>query len=120
MGTKYKVIGQTGSTALSVEKLMYKLAHKRTLQYWVRKLKIGGFKAEIIGPFHSRLYGACSYGTSRAVAKERLQDYLANEYGYLGRLSVSKTDDAERVRYPTETTSDRPITKAEFTGSAGQ
>ena len=50
MGTGYKVIGQTGSVVLSDEKLQYKASKKRTVKYWVRKLKGAGWLAEVIGP----------------------------------------------------------------------
>lgn len=124
MGTGYKVIGQTGSCVLSDEKIQYKLSKKRTVRYWVRKLK-SGFLAEVIGPFHSKLYGTCAYGTKRKTAKDALIGRLANDHNYIGTMLLSDTDESDTVgdfdrRLLDENAMARPITNNELVGSAGK
>ena len=50
--TMHRVIGQTGTTVLSDDKIQYKLAQKRTVRYWYKKCK-NGYWAVVIGQFHS-------------------------------------------------------------------
>ena len=120
MGTKQKVMGQTGRSVLSDEKIQYKLAQKRTVRYWYVKCQ-HGYRAEVVGPFHSALYGACGFGTKKTRAKAALERNLANNYGYIGRLIFSDVDEADKVgqHWPSEMTSDLPISAHEACGSAG-
>jgi hypothetical protein len=88
------VIGQTGKVVISDGIVWYKASKKRTVRYRYVKVK-HGFRAEVIGPFHSALYGACSYGTSRKSAKAALERRLANDYRYFGCFLLSDTDSAD-------------------------
>lgn len=127
------VIGQTGKAVLSEGIVWYKVGKKRTVRY--RYVKTAhGFRAEVIGPFHSVLYGACAYGTKRKSAKAALQRRLANSYGYFGCLMLSDIDSADatglspaelyhksnnetrKILFGTEA---RPISLQEAIGQAG-
>ncbi len=124
MGTTYKVIGQTGSTVLSDDKIQYKLSKKRTVRYRYEKCP-NGYLAVVIGPFHSALYGTCSFGTKRTSAKKALVRRLANEYNYIGTLLFSDVDESDSVGNPdlrllADNTAARPITRNELVGSAGR
>ncbi len=93
-----RVIGQTGrkGAVLSDGIVQYKKSKSRTARYWY--MKIGrGWLCQINGPFHSALYGACSFGTTRRSAKKALVYRLANDYGYLGCLLFSDVDTADKV-----------------------
>lgn len=117
----FKVIGQTGSTVLSDEKIQYRTDKKRAVRYWIVKVP-SGYRAEVVGPFHSKLYGTCSFATSRKRAKQALADNLARNFGHVGTMFLSAIDEADKVGTyrPSATTSDRPISKSELVGSAGQ
>lgn len=124
MGTSYKVIGQTGTMVLSDEKIQYKLSKKRTVRYRYEKCP-NGYLAVVIGPFHSALYGALSFGTKRTSAKKALIRRLANEYNYIGTLLFSDVDGSDTVcridlRLLADNTMARPITNNELVGSAGR
>ena len=94
---KSRVIGQTGSKIkISDDLVQYKQSKKRTLRYQYAKVKFG-WTAWVCGPFHSRTYGVCGFGTVKRTAKASLQDRLANNYGYLGNLIFSDVDDADNV-----------------------
>lgn len=54
--------------------------------------------AWVCGPFHSRTYGACGFGTAKRTAKAALQHNLADNYGYHGHLIFSDVDSADDVR----------------------
>lgn len=119
-----KVIGQTGSVVLSTEMIQHKKSKKRTVRYHYVRMSVG-WRAEVIGPFHSTLYGACGFGASRKRAKEALTRNLANNYSYLGRLLFSDVDSADTVgivrrQVFNNGTLARPITKHEAVGSAGR
>ncbi|RLC89140.1 MAG: hypothetical protein DRJ03_00880 [Chloroflexi bacterium] len=119
-----KVIGQTGTSVLSDEKIQYKLARKRTVRYWYMKCQ-HGYRAEVVGPFHSELYGACGFGTKKTSAKAALERNLANNQGYIGRLLFTTVDEADNVgrvdpRLLDENATSRPISNGELIGSAGQ
>ena len=119
-----KVIGQTGKVVLSDEAINYKLSQKRTVRY--RYVKCANlWRAEVIGPFHSALYGACSYGTTRTRAKASLKASLADNHNYIGFMIFSDFDEADNVGNVVERLLDanamaRPITNNELIGSAGQ
>ena len=92
------VIGQTGSVVLSDDKVKFRLNRSRTLlRYQYTKMKCC-WLIWICGPFHSRMYGTCGYGTKKRVAKAALELRLANDYGYIGRLQFSDFDEADRYR----------------------
>jgi hypothetical protein len=95
---KSAVIGQTGKTVLSDDAIWFPRSRRRTLRYRYVKSKVGDsfrYRAEVIGPFHSRLYGVCSYGTTKTRAKAELQLRLANDYRYLGHLMFSDVDESD-------------------------
>lgn len=90
------VIGQTGRTALSVDAVNRKLSAKRTVRYcYSRNGRY--WMAWVIGPFHSRTYGACGFGTTKRGAKVGLETNLANNYGYIGNLMFSDVDESDTV-----------------------
>jgi len=89
MTTKQKVIGQTGRVALSDEAIQYKLSRKRTVRYWYVKCA-HGYRAEVVGPFHSRTYGACGFGTTKKRAKQHWNAIWATIMG-ISASSCSRT-----------------------------
>ena len=118
------VIGQTGSIVLSDDGLMRVRGMKRTVRYRYEKMR-DGWLCVVIGPFHSVMYGACSYGTKRTSAKKALVRRLGNQFCYIGRLLFSDVDAADRIgivddRTIADGTTSRPITKNVLVGSAGQ
>lgn len=134
------VMGQTGRTVLSDTVLQFKSARKKTVRYryvLVSSVKVATdkgrertvclWKAEVIGPFHSSLYGACSYGSTKKRTKASLKRRLMNDYRYFGVMLLSAIDDADNVgnvdlRLWDQISSGRPITKTpgELVGCAGQ
>jgi hypothetical protein len=96
MSKKQQVVGQTGSTVLSNDAVYRKLSRARTARYRIKR-QPGGYVAEIIGPFHSTLYGAHGPTTSKHRAKAALQTRLANNHGYHGCLILSDIDSADVV-----------------------
>lgn len=122
--TMQKVIGQTGTTVLSDEGIQYKLSQKRTVRYrYIRCLY--GYRAVVVGPFHSALYGACSFGTKKTSAKKALKHRLETSYNYVGLLMFSDVDEWDTVAKPDlrlldDNASARPITTNELVGSAGR
>lgn len=118
------VIGQTGKTVLSDNMIQFKPSYKKTVRYWYQKMTVG-WLAIVIGPFHSRLYGVCCYGTSKECAKAALWRHLAKEYGYFGTMLYSDVDTADTVgdvdfRLLDEGQQAHPITRGELIGAAGQ
>ena len=133
------VIGQTGRVVLSDDVIQFKASHKKTVRYrykLISSVKVATDKkqdrtvcfwmAEVIGPFHSALYGACSYGSTRKRSKAALQRRLMCDYRYNGCMLLSATDDADNVgnvdmRLWDQVSSGRPIVKgfAELVGNAG-
>ncbi len=108
-----RVIGQTGTTVLSDDSIFRNRSHRRTLRYQYLKVQ-HGWIAWICGPFHSRTYGVCSFGTKRRSAKAALQTRLANDYRYLGHLMFSDVDGSDTVgktdaQLLDETTVNHPI-----------
>jgi hypothetical protein len=93
------VIGQTGRSRilLSDDAVNRKVTQKRTVRYQYQKVQ-SGWIAWVCGPFHSRTYGVCGFGTMKRTAKATLQRNLADNYGYLGRLIFSDIDSANDVR----------------------
>lgn len=124
MGTKRVVIGQTGTTVLSDEKIQFKLDKKRTVRYRYVRNGSCGYRAEVVGPFHSRLYGACSFGMKRTSAKNALARRLANSYGYIGTMLFSDRDESDTVGltrvYSDDDRKGGPISNAQLVGSAGR
>ncbi len=118
------VMGQTGRTVLSADMINYKLSQKRTVRYWLIRCA-QGYRAEVVGPFHSVLYAVCSFGTTRQSAKAALERRLANEYGYIGTMLYSDVDTSDTVGYVNPRLLDdnataRPITRNELVGCAGR
>lgn len=124
MGTKQTVIGQTGSIVLSDETIHYKLSKKRTVRYRYEKC-LHGYRAVVVGPFHSALYGACSFGTKKTSSKNALELRLANSYNYIGKMMFSDHDESDTVgivnpRLLDDNAMARPISNNELVGSAGR
>lgn len=120
----HNVIGQTGRAVLSDDSIKFKASYKKTVRFWYVKMRIG-WLAVVIGPFHSRLYGASSYGTSKDLAEAALQRRLGNEYGYIGLMLFSDVDTSDTVgEVNSRLLDDRqlahPISIGELVGSAGQ
>lgn len=91
-----RVIGQTGSMLLSDDTRLLVKGKRRIVRYHYDKVK-SGWLAWVCGPFHSRTYGACGFGTSKVRAKETLQNNLAHNYGYIGNLLFSDVDEGDNV-----------------------
>jgi len=91
-----KVMGQTGSVVLSDETAAMAKSARQTARYRYVKMATM-WRAEIIGPFHSRLYGACGIATSRERARARLIRTLANNHGYHGGIMLSDVDESDVV-----------------------
>lgn len=118
------VIGQTGKTVLSDDMIKFKASYKKTVRYRYVKMT-HGWLTQVIGPFHSRLYGACSFGTKKRRAKAALQGRLSSEYGYHGVMLFSDVDTSDTVgvvdfRLLDEGQTAHPITLGELIGSSGQ
>lgn len=95
---------------------------RRAVRYMIVRMGKHYYRAHIVGPFHSSLYGVCGFGTSRGMAKAELKRNLANNHGFIGSVLLTSKDEADNigVRYPDELTPERPITLLEACGSAGQ
>ena len=94
------VIGQTGRGTLSDDTLFHKQSAKRTVRYRHTKIRIKGhvyYRTDVVGPFHSRLYGVSVIRTKKSRSKAALQDLLARSYGYFGRIMLSDVDDADVI-----------------------
>lgn len=128
------VIGQTGKIVLSDEMIHFKVSQKRTARYRYERCG-SGWIAVVIGPFHSRLYGANSYGTKKSRAKTALDRSLVNNFGYIGQLLFSDVDDSDvtglsqaelnhrannEEREAMKNAVARPITTHELCGVTGQ
>ncbi len=93
---KNVVIRQTGSSVLSDTIIQQKLSRERTIKYQYQKVK-HGWAAWVCGPFQSRTYGVCGFGTVKPLAKASLQRRLANDYRYIGNMMYSDVDEADEV-----------------------
>jgi hypothetical protein len=93
---KRAVIGQTGRAVLSDTMIHRKLSKQRRIRYQFTKTK-HGWNAWVCGPFHSRTYGVCGFGTKKPTAKAALQRRLANDYRYIGSILHSDVDEADTV-----------------------
>ncbi len=120
------VMGQTGRTVLSDTVIQFKSARKKTVRYNYVRVP-NGWLCQVIGPFHSAIYGTCTFATKKYRAKAALQRRLMNDYRYFGCMLFSDVDDADNVgnvdlRLWDQVTSGRPITKnhGELVGCAGQ
>jgi len=91
-----RIIGQSGKVIFSDDAIKYKKSKKRTIRYQYRRCD-KGWVAWICGPFHSRTYGVNSYGTKKKYAKASLQRLLANDYGYIGHITLSNLDEADII-----------------------
>ncbi len=119
------VMGQTGRMVLSDTVLQFKSGRKKTVRYNYVRVN-DGWLCQVIGPFHSALYGTCSFATKKVRAKAALQRRLANDYRYFGRMMFSVVDDADNVglvdlRLWDQISSGRPIIKTpgELIGTSG-
>ncbi len=90
------VIGQTGSSVLSNDAVNRAIGKNRTVRYRYEKCA-NGYRAVVVGPFHSRMYGVCGFGAKRWSAIKSLWLRLGNDYGYLGNLIRSDVDEADTV-----------------------
>ena len=120
---KNAVRGQTGTVVLSDEANQYRLNEKRIVRYQHIRVRCG-FIAWVCAPFHSRMYGASSYGTTQKKAKAALQRNLANNYRYIGHVKFSVTDEADKVGIVNPRLLDhdeltRPITLQEACATTG-
>ncbi len=117
------IIGQTGSIVLSDDGLIRARGMKRTVRYRYEKMRLG-WLCVVVGPFHSAMYGACSYGTKRTSAKKALVRRLGNRFGYIGRLMFSDVDAADKAGIvdirTTVGVAASPITRRDLVGNAGQ
>lgn len=125
---------RTNPPSVSNESTTYKSARKRAVQFWYVRVS-AGYRAEVVGPFHSVLYGTCSFGRTRASAKARLKSNLARNHGFVGSMVLTNEDDADNVglsiaevwrrannieREEMFATSTGPISFQELCGAAGQ
>ncbi len=120
---KNQVMGQTGTIVLSDDMSQYRLGQGRIVRFQYMKIKYG-FIAWVCGPFHSRTYGASSFGTTHKSAKVALQRNLANNYRYIGHVLFSCADEADKVGIVNTRLLDhnelaRPITMQEACAGAG-
>ena len=114
--------------SLSTEQGDYRSSTKRTVRYQyvtMSRTCIRQWRAEIIGPFHSALYGLCGFGTTKARAKAALKRNLANNHGFIGTMLVSDKDEADTVGLLDRDlidahTSACPISFQDLVGAAGQ
>lgn len=120
------VLAQTGRMVLSDTVLQFKSARKKTVRYNYVRVQ-HGWLCQVIGPFHSALYGTCSFATKKVRAKAAMKRRLMNDYRYFGHVLFSDVDDRDNVgkvdkRLWDQISSGRPITKTpgELIGSAGQ
>lgn len=106
----------------SKEREDYRSSTKRAVRYMIVRMGRNNYRADIVGPFHSTLYGVCGFGTTRAMAKVELKRNLANNYGFIGSVLLTTKDEADNVGvwYSDEMTPERPITLLEACGSAGR
>lgn len=109
---------------MSSEKNEFSAATKRAVRFWYVKMGFG-YRAEIVGPFHSQLYGACAFGRSKVSCKARLKQQLARNFGFIGSMLMSDRDEADTVGLPDLSHADpnvsaSPITLQELCGTAGQ
>jgi hypothetical protein len=119
------VAGQTGKVVLSDGTLKYDKDRRRAVRYKFTKMGPNNWQAWVCGPFHSVLYGVCSFGTTKSRAKDSLQRRLANDYGFIGTMMLSADDEADKVgevdcRLLDQRANAWPITRLQACGSAGQ
>lgn len=104
--SKNNVRGQTGRGGLERIARLYfakaelNVCRRREVRYMISGRK-GMFRAYVTGPLHSRLYGVCGFGTTADKAVARLRHVLGNDYGFIGRLKRSYTDEAVGDNYRT-------------------
>lgn len=109
---------------VSDEKSAVKFGRRCAVRY--RYVKTCGlYRAEVIGPFHSKLYGACAFGRSKVSAKVRLKHQLERNFGFIGAMLLSDKDEADTVGYPDvdlvrPNASASPINHQDLCGTAGQ
>jgi hypothetical protein len=110
--------------AMSSEKNECGADKRRAVRFWYMKTP-WGYRAEIVGPFHSKLYGMCAFGRSKVSAKAQLKSRLARNFGFIGTMLLSDKDEADTVGLPDRNATDSntsacPITLQELCGAAGQ
>lgn len=112
---------------VSTERCDYRSSTKRAVRYRYVAMfnSTRQYRAEIIGPFHSALYGLCGFGTTKARAKAELKRNLANNHGFIGTMLVSDKDEADTVGLLDRDlidahTSPCPISFQDLIGAAGQ
>lgn len=100
-----------------------KAGRDRTLRYRYVKMKVG-YRAEVVGPFHSAMYGTCSFGMKKKTAKAALQRRLVCEFGFIGTMQIGR-DESDTVgivdeRLIHENAKCGPMDWVELVGSAGK
>jgi len=108
----------------SDERNEYRTSLRRALRYRYVKMKVG-YRAEVVGPFHSAMYGTCSFGTKRKSAKAALQRRLVCEFGFIGTLRIVGRDESDTVGIVNkalinENASGGPIGWTDLVGKAGK
>lgn len=92
-----RVIGQTGRITVSDDSVIRRRqAGERLVRYQYQKVKCGWI-TWACGPFHSRTYGLCGFGTNKARAKAELYRHLNEDFGYIGPMLFSTIDFADKV-----------------------
>lgn len=117
------ILGQTGRHTLSEEALNYRISAGHGVRYQFSRYGTM-WMAWVCGPFHSRTYGVCGVGTTKAKAKVALRNNLADNYGYHGAVSFSDVDSADNVavvdiRLWDDRDTNRPITARDACGAVG-
>jgi len=125
---------RTSPPAESDERNEYRTANRRAVRYMYEKCQ-HGYRAVVVGPFHSKLYGTCGFGTKKTRAKAALQRNLANNFGFIGTMLMTDKDEADNVglsasevwhrannaeREALKSADGRPISALQATGTAGQ
>ncbi len=87
------VIGQTGRKVLSDMTGLHGRSSKKTVRYEFRGMGPNSWMASVIGPFDSRMYGACGFGMTKDRAARELRRNLADNHGYTGNMILSVTGD---------------------------
>lgn len=118
----------------SDEQNEYRTGKRRAVRYMFTKVS-WGYRAEVVGPFFSKLYAVCGYGTTKGRAKVALERYLASDYGFIGTMLLSTIDEANTIglsaaekwhrannveRESLRNADVRPITSLACVGTAGQ
>lgn len=102
------VCGQSGRGGLARLARLYfakaelNASKKREVRYMVCRFRTtSGFTAYVSGPLHSRTYGVSGFGTTSEKAVANLRQRLSNDYGFIGRLKRSFSDESDGDNYQT-------------------